>query len=723
MEDALLVTGGAGYIGSHTVRRLLEDNRRVVILDDLSTGHQEVATFFERVYGPSLFCFEKVDLLNREALDAVFARHAISGIIDFAARSLVGESQTNPRLYFDQNVLAFRNLMDASRGIPIVKSSTSATYGEPAGEDLPLQESYQNTCVNSGRYQQTQLMPAKISFEGFLAWYQKEVADLDPTLSLTDNDRAHLLIPTNIYGISKVMDERILAHCKSREGRSSVVLRYFNAAGADRSRLIGEDHDPESHLIPLILQVALGQREAITVYGNDYDTPDGTAIRDYVSVEDLADGHVRSLDHLLEGGESRTYNLGTSEGYSVREIIEAARSATGLKIPERNGERRSGDPARLIADSRKIREELGWKAASSLEDTVESAWNWHRLNPYGYRVVQEERYNPFWGRWINIAAHRGNRPWSGETQDLSSGETPAYDPDCYLCPGNERASGERNPDYEGVWSFTNDFSSLTLDAYEADGDAGPYRTRTSRGLCEVVNYNPNHTKRLATMSVEEISAVVDGWVHIYNRLGGQDEITYPLIFENYGTIMGNSQPHPHGQVYAYGEIPGLMVEPQLREFAEYRAKHDACFVCEANRMECEDGRRILTSNNSFLSYVPFAAQYPYDITIVPRAHVASLNDLDEDARANFARLLQNLLTGLDRLFGTPYHYTLALIQTPTDGIDYGFHMQAHITSLLRGPGLRKHVVGADIFGNLINPSDPNISAEEIRRAIVTARKH
>ncbi|MCZ6633927.1 MAG: galactose-1-phosphate uridylyltransferase, partial [bacterium] len=485
----------------------------------------------------------------------------------------------------------------------------------------------------------------------------------------------------------------------------------------------GEDHDPETHLIPLVLQVALGQREKIVVFGDDYETADGTAVRDYISVEELADAHVRSLDHLLAGGESRTFNLGTSKGFSVRDIIETARQVTGKEIRAEMGERRSGDPAVLIADAGKIREELGWTASATLEETLASAWHWHRLNPEGYRVVQEERFNPFWGRWVNIAAHRGDRPWSGETQNMEVASAVEYDPSCYLCPGNKRANGAVNPAYRGVWVFENDFPSLTLDAYEVNEALGPYETRTSQGLCEVVNFSPNHARWLATMSVDEIREVVDGWADIYQRLGAHEAIRYPLIFENRGTIMGNSQPHPHGQVYAYREIPGLIVRPQIDMFRRYREQKDGrCFVCEANRVEQEDGRRVLVFGSHFIAYVPFAAQLAYDIVVVPQDHVASLLDLESEGRQELAQTLKDLLVGLDSLFGLPYHYTLALIQAPTDGVDYGYHMQIHITSLLRGPGLRKHLVGADIFGNIINPSDPNVTAEEIRQAMKKASK-
>jgi UDP-glucose 4-epimerase len=713
MTDAILITGGAGYIGSHTARRLLEDNRRVVVLDDLSTGHKEVLTLFERVYGPGQFCFEKVSLLDLPALSEVFNRHSFVGIIDFAAKSLVGESQQKPRFYFDNNVIAFRNLVAVSGDVPIVKSSTAATYGEPASKHIPLKENYQDMLLSSGGFDQSQLMPASVDFETLLNWYTKEVAEQNDLLALGGDDVAHLKIPTNVYGITKVMDERLLI----RSGRRFAALRYFNAAGADRSRLIGEDHDPETHLIPIVLQVALGQRPHITVFGNDYDTPDGTAVRDYISVPELADAHVLCLDKLISGAPSMTYNLGSSKGFGVREIIEAAREVTGHAIPEISGQRRSGDPATLIANADKIAQELGWKTKETLLETLESAWHWHRLHPQGYRVVQEERFNPFWNRWVNIAAHRGNRPWRGETQAMETGGDVTYEPECYLCPTNTRVTGDVNPKYEGVWTFANDFSSLVLDAYEASSQNGPYASRTSRGVCEVVVYGPNHSQRLSTLSVDAIVKVVDAWADIYDRLGKQIEIVYPLIFENRGTVMGNSQPHPHGQVYAYGEIPDLIIKPQLAMFSQYQKDHGRCFVCDANQVERDDGRRILADQEDVVAYVPYAAQFPYDVMIVPKRHVASLVELDGRERWGLASVLKRVLVGLDGLFDSPYHYTLALLQTPTNGVDYGYHMQIHITSLLRGPGLRKHVVGADIFGNLINPSDPDITAEELRHAM------
>ncbi|MBM3211366.1 galactose-1-phosphate uridylyltransferase, partial [Candidatus Poribacteria bacterium] len=241
--------------------------------------------------------------------------------------------------------------------------------------------------------------------------------------------------------------------------------------------------------------------------------------------------------------------------------------------------------------------------------------------------------------------------------------------------------------------------------------------RTSLGVCEVVNYSPDHSLRMSIMEMDEITNVIDEWANIYKRLGEIQEIKYPLIFENRGKIMGNSQLHPHGQVYAYGELPDLIVKPQIEMFQKYRKKTGRCFVCDANEAEIRDGRRILADLPGILAYVPYAAQLPYDVMIIPKAHLASLLDMDNETRKELAYVLKTVLTGLDRLFDMPYHYSLALIQTPTDDIDYGFHLQVHITSLLSGPGIRKHIVGADIFGRIINQSDPNETAEEIRYRI------
>ena len=325
---AILVCGGAGYIGSHMVAELLENSHEVVILDSFQKGHREA------VLGGKIY---EGDLRDRSILNKVFTENKIDAVIDFAADSLVGESVQEPLKYFNNNVGGTISLLEAMRDHEvkyIVFSSTAATYGEP--ENTPILESDRN-------------------------------------------------LPTNPYGESKLAVEKILKWCDNAYGIKYTALRYFNAAGAHINGKIGEDHNPESHLIPIILQTALGQREKIFIFGEDYDTEDGTCVRDYIHVSDLASAHLLALNRLREGGESRIYNLGNGKGFSVREVVEVARKVTGREIKAEMGERRPGDPATLIASSNKAMEELQWKPKyNSLDTIIETAWNWHLNHPKGY---------------------------------------------------------------------------------------------------------------------------------------------------------------------------------------------------------------------------------------------------------------------------------------------------------------------------------------------------
>jgi UDP-glucose 4-epimerase len=325
---AILVCGGAGYIGSHMVAALLEKGEEVVVLDNFQKGHREA------ILGGKIY---EGDLRDRLILDKVFTENSIDAVIDFAADSLVGESVVEPLKYFENNVGATLSLLRAMKDYRvknIVFSSTAATYGEP--ESIPIIES-------------------------------------DKTF------------PTNPYGESKLTVEKILKWCDNAYGIKYTALRYFNAAGAHESGKIGEDHKPETHLIPLIIDAALGKREKIMIFGDDYSTEDGTCIRDYIHVMDLAQAHLLAVDRLREGGDSRIFNLGNGKGFSVKEVIEVTRKVTGREIKAEVAPRRAGDPAVLIASSQKAIDELGWKPKfDSLEIIIKTAWNWHLNHPKGY---------------------------------------------------------------------------------------------------------------------------------------------------------------------------------------------------------------------------------------------------------------------------------------------------------------------------------------------------
>lgn len=329
----ILVTGGAGYIGSHCVKRLTDDGYNVTVLDNCDRGH---AVAVERASGGKAKLVQ-ADLRDTEAVTEALKANSIEGVIHFAALAYVGESVTEPLKYYDNNTAGSVSLlraMDAAGVKRIVFSSTCATYGEP--DSMPITED----------------MPQQ---------------------------------PINPYGWSKLMTERALIdYAGANPSFAFAALRYFNVAGSDPDGIIGEDHSPETHIIPVVLNCALGKVEKMSVFGTDYDTPDGTCIRDYIHVNDLVDAHVHVIN-ALESGDQRFYNLGTGTGTTVLQIIEAGREVTGHAVPAEMGPRRAGDPPMLYADPSKIKNELGWQAkCTDIKQMVADAWTWFKDNPDGY---------------------------------------------------------------------------------------------------------------------------------------------------------------------------------------------------------------------------------------------------------------------------------------------------------------------------------------------------
>ncbi len=327
---AVLILGGAGYIGSHTVYEFLDRNLDVIVADNLQSGHIEALHPDARFY--------QGDIRDKDFLDNLFKKENIDSIIHFAANSLVGESMQDPLKYYDNNLYGTMVLLKSmveNNVKKIVFSSTAATYGEP--ENIPILE--------------------------------------------TDNTN-----PTNTYGETKLSMEKMFKWVSLAHGVNFVSLRYFNACGAHKNGKIGEDHSPETHLIPIVLQVANKKRQSVNIFGDDYQTPDGTCIRDYIHVSDLANAHYLALEYLNKGGKSDIFNLGNGLGFSVKEVIEASREVTGDKIPAIVSKRREGDPKTLIASSDKARNILGWQPKyTDLKEIIQTAWMWHKNHPEGYK--------------------------------------------------------------------------------------------------------------------------------------------------------------------------------------------------------------------------------------------------------------------------------------------------------------------------------------------------
>ena len=324
----ILVLGGAGYIGSHFVKAALDSKHEVFVIDNLTTGHkqslQKTVKFF---YG---------DIRDVQFLDEVFSKEKFDACVHFCAYSLVAESMQDPLKYFDNNVIGAIRLVQAMvkhKVKYIVFSSTAAVYG--SHQQMPITEEYETN-------------------------------------------------PTNPYGESKLFMEKIFKWSDQAYGLKYVSLRYFNVAGASSDGTIGEDHNPETHLIPIVLQVPLGKREVLTVFGDDYNTKDGTCVRDYIHVEDLAEAHLKALDYLEKGNKSNVFNLGSQSGFSNLDILETAKTVTNREIPVKIGDRRPGDPDILIASNKKAKEVLNWEVNQGIEDIISSAWNFHQKHPLGY---------------------------------------------------------------------------------------------------------------------------------------------------------------------------------------------------------------------------------------------------------------------------------------------------------------------------------------------------
>ncbi len=380
----ILVTGGAGYIGSHTVKELIDKKYHVVVLDSLENGHKQAVD--------RKAILEVIDSADMAAVKNLFSKHQIEAVIDFAAYLAVGESMEQPEKYLKNNVLNFINLLEAMKLAKvkyIIKSSTAAAYGNPikAG-DVPWKETFTedykpiNSALLEGKWG-NQKTRGEEFFSKFINAYYTSIAN-NTSLKLDNDEIAKLRIPMSIYGLSKLLDEVILNKYNEDCGIKSVALRYFNVCGAHPNGTLGDDKPKPTNLMTVAMLQALGKIPQVQIFGRDYDTPDGTGIRDYIHPCDLATGHIAALEYILSGGGSNVFNLGTGKGSSVLEVIKATEDASGKKIATADAPRRSGDPSLSIADPAKAKKILGWHAKYNLSDMAKTAWNWHSKNPNGF---------------------------------------------------------------------------------------------------------------------------------------------------------------------------------------------------------------------------------------------------------------------------------------------------------------------------------------------------
>jgi len=383
-NQTILVTGGAGYIGSLTVKQLCDDGYDVVVLDSLENGHREAVDPRAQL--------EIVDLADLDQTEKVFEKHKIEAVIDFAAYLAVGESMENPEKYIRNNVINFIKLLHCMKKYDvrnIIKSSTASTYGNPKKEsDFPLIESYQenyqpsHSALLPGKWKDKELEGEEF-FQEIITYYDFFYKSI-PDFALSQADITKLRIPTSVYGLTKLLDEIILEKYNRILGINWVALRYFNVCGASLDGKMGEDKPKPTTLMTLAIWSLLDKIDKLQVFGNDYPTKDGTGIRDYVHPLDLATGHISALEYLLDGNKSAVFNLGNGTGYSVFEVIKAVEIASHKKVKYEIKSRRSGDPAISFCDPRKAKNILGWRAKYNLTDMAETAWKWHSKHPEGY---------------------------------------------------------------------------------------------------------------------------------------------------------------------------------------------------------------------------------------------------------------------------------------------------------------------------------------------------
>lgn len=382
-KQTILVTGGAGYIGSFTSKELLDSGFDVVVVDSLENGHQKAIDSRAKL--------EVVNLADSIKTAEVFNRYPIEAVVDFAAYLAVGESMENPKKYMENNVVNFVKLLDVMREKGcrfIIKSSTASTYGNPEDKYFPLLENYQELIkpkesdLLAGKWDGKEV-EKEVFFLAFMDYY-KEIFQERPELWLTDEEMTKLRITASIYGLTKLLDEIILSKYDQLYGIKSVVLRYFNVCGASIDGQMGDDKPLPTNLMTLVIMNVLGKTDTLKVFGNDYPTKDGTGLRDYIHPIDLAKGHVKALSYLMGNEKSNIFNLGTGNGNTVLELIDEVEKVSGKKVRYEIVSRRSGDPAASYANADKANELIDWKAGYSLADMAKTAWKWHSMHPEGY---------------------------------------------------------------------------------------------------------------------------------------------------------------------------------------------------------------------------------------------------------------------------------------------------------------------------------------------------